>query len=166
MTINEKEKKDKTEEKFINICPKCHSENTSPDFSNTAGINFGALNSWRCMRCGYVADISLFPEVPESESKKLPLIDLADIKKDYPLVDTSIGKFFAKLGKFFGPLGLLLCLFISITSPFLAYLLFLPIFVYIILYSYSEKCRKSQRFRNIGFFIFLYWVVLMFLYFI
>lgn len=59
----------KKSSKFVRICPKCKSTDTSPDLSFQAYGSGSIFNSFKCNKCGYTG--VFFPEVDKRDLKKI-----------------------------------------------------------------------------------------------
>ena len=51
-------------ERYVKICPKCKSENVSPDFSLRTFGEQSEFNKYKCNNCGHSS--VFFPEQPKS----------------------------------------------------------------------------------------------------
>ena len=64
--LSNKESK-KSQTKSIRICPKCKSDDVSPDFSLQTFGEKSEFNKWKCNKCGYIS--IFFPEVNKKQNK-------------------------------------------------------------------------------------------------
>lgn len=62
---NRKSKKSQT--KYMHICPKCKSNNVSPDFSVQSFAQGSVFNKHKCNNCGYAG--MFFPEIDKKQLK-------------------------------------------------------------------------------------------------
>src|SRR3989338_68320 len=95
---------EKEKEKYQQICPKCGSEEIGNNFTNRAGIAYGAAIGKKCNACGYEGQFYI--EVEEKNNKKIP----AKIKekvndKEIERVDPTFGKGYAFFAIIFGALS-------------------------------------------------------------
>ena len=87
--------KNKTNEHYVKICPKCGSIDVGVDFSNPVVWDYGTTTKYKCSKCGNLSPI--FPEIMLGEVQnfrgelKQKIADGEFVPKKEDLVDTSAG---------------------------------------------------------------------------
>ena len=101
-----------SKENMVIFCPKCNSTDIRMDNNNVLIGVAGVAADYICTNCGYTARV--FPELEESEAKKLVVKKVAD--KATEKVDVQYGRFEVNiLWKIFGPLMILVGIYMLIT---------------------------------------------------
>ncbi|MBI5002063.1 hypothetical protein HZC31_01630 [Candidatus Woesearchaeota archaeon] len=132
----------KEKEKYQQICPKCGSEKIENNFTNRAGIAYGASIGKKCNACGYEGQFYI--EVEEKDSKKVPAkIKNKGKSEEIEQMDMTFGKGYAFFAIIFGALSVLF----GVVIIFMDEGLFVGIVIVLegMFFIYCGKKRQSLR---------------------